>query len=67
MPISEITFSIIESPQGGYEARAVGHAIFTEADSLKELKTMIREAVECHFTKQSRPCIIHLRRGKRIA
>jgi len=65
MPTSEITFAFMESPEGGYEARAVGHSIFTEANSLKELKSMIREAAECHFTNQLRPRVIHLRRRKK--
>ena len=49
VPQSEIIFAIQESPEGGYQARALGHAIFTEADSLAELKPMIRDAVSCHF------------------
>ena len=28
----EITFQVRPSPEGGYEARALGHSIFTEAD-----------------------------------
>lgn len=46
----EIIFSIEESKEGGYEARALGHSIFTEADDLEELKTAIIDAVKCHFT-----------------
>jgi hypothetical protein len=46
---SEIIFSVAESPEGGYEARALGHSIFTQADTLDELKTMLRDAVACHF------------------
>jgi hypothetical protein len=46
---SEIIFNIEESPEGGYQARALGFSIFTEADSLEELKTMIRDAISCHF------------------
>ena len=38
-----------ESPEGGYEARASGYAIFTQADSLEELRKMIRDALNCHF------------------
>jgi hypothetical protein len=67
MPLSEITFSVVESPEGGFEARAIGHSIFTEANSLKELKAMIRDAVECHFTTEVRPRVIRLRRQKRTA
>ena len=46
---TEIAFSVQESREGGYEARAVGHAIFTQADSMEELKLNVREAVRCHF------------------
>jgi hypothetical protein len=42
---SEIIFSVQESPEGGYQARALGFSIFTEADTLDELKTMIRDGV----------------------
>jgi hypothetical protein len=45
----EVVFSVRESPEGGYEARAVGHSIFTEADNWGELKEMCAEAVYCHF------------------
>jgi hypothetical protein len=60
MAQSEIIFSIQESPEGGYEARAFGHAIFTEAESMEELKTMLRDAVACHFTDDLKPQVIRL-------
>ena len=50
---SEIIFSVQESQEGGYEARALGHAIFTQADSMEELKTSLRDAVACHFAEDS--------------
>jgi hypothetical protein len=37
MPETEITFSIQKSREGGYEARAVGHSIFTQAESVDKL------------------------------
>jgi hypothetical protein len=49
MPESEIIFSVEESPEGGFEARALGHSIFTQADTFEELKRNVREAVQCHF------------------
>jgi hypothetical protein len=49
MPEAEIIFSVQASPEGGYEARAVGHSIFTQADTMDELKLNVREAVRCHF------------------
>jgi hypothetical protein len=64
MPDSEIIFSVLESPEGGYEARALGHAIFTEADTLDELKTMVREAIACHFGEEAKPRVIRLHHVK---
>jgi hypothetical protein len=60
MPDSEIIFSVVESPEGGFETRARGHAIFTEADSLDALKIMVREAVACHFGEEAKPRMIRL-------
>ena len=60
MAPSEIIFSVQESPEGGYEARALGYSIFTEADSLDELKTMIRDAVSCHFDANDKSSVIRL-------
>jgi predicted RNase H-like HicB family nuclease len=61
MTSSEIIFDVRESADGGYEARALGYAIFTQADSEEELKEMVREAVRCHFAGQDdRPSVIRL-------
>ncbi len=51
----EIIFSVQESPEGGYEARALSAPIFTEADTLKELRSAVRDATECHFEKGECP------------
>ncbi len=56
----EIIFEVQESPEGGYEARALSAAIFTEADSLDELRNMVRDAVDCHFEEGDRTRIIRL-------
>jgi len=60
MAPSEIIFSVQESPEGGYEARALGYSIFTEADSLEELRQLVRDAVSCHFDAASKPSVIRL-------
>ncbi|MGB8888581.1 MAG: 2-oxoisovalerate dehydrogenase [Candidatus Korobacteraceae bacterium] len=60
MKASEIIFTVEESPEGGYEARALGHSIFTQADSLAELREMVRDAVRCHFDTDSIPAVIRL-------
>ncbi len=56
----EIIFLVEESPEGGYEARALGHAIFTEADTFEQLKQMAQDAVRCHFEEEARPALIRL-------
>ena len=60
MPESEIIFSVQESPEGGYEARALGYSIFTQADTMDELKLNVREAVRCHFENGTLPARIRL-------
>lgn len=60
--MQEIIFIVEESAEGGYEAHALGHAIFTEADTLEELKAQVRDAVLCHFEEPQRPRLIRLHR-----
>ena len=57
---NEIIFIIEESLEGGYEAKALGTSIFTEADNIEELKSNIKEAVACHFDEKEMPKIIRL-------
>jgi predicted RNase H-like HicB family nuclease len=61
MADTEIIFSVQESPEGGFEARALGFPIFTQADTLEELKAMVQDAVRCHFEPQNAPRLIRLR------
>jgi hypothetical protein len=56
----EIIFSVQESAEGGYEARALGYPIFTQADSMEELRRNVREAVQCHFDEGQAPSVIRL-------
>jgi hypothetical protein len=60
MPDEEIIFTVTEAAEGGYEARALGHSIFTSGDSMAELKEMVQDAVRCHFDDGERPRIIRL-------
>lgn len=57
---TEVIFIVSESPEGGLEARALGHSIFTEADTPDELRIMVRDAVACHFDEADRPNVIRL-------
>lgn len=59
--MQELTFLVEEDPEGGYNARALGENIFTQGDTIKELKAMIKDAVECHFDDENQiPKMIRL-------
>jgi len=59
--LEEIIFVVTEAPEGGYTAQALGHSIFTEADTWDELKEAVQDAVRCHFEEDARPTLLHLR------
>ena len=56
----EIIFVVEESAEGGYEAKALGHSIYTEAEDLEELKGAVQDAVRCHFEEEEMPHVIRL-------
>jgi hypothetical protein len=58
--MSEIIFLVEPDPEGGWTARGLGESIFTEADSLDELRANIRDAVACHFDETETPGVIRL-------
>jgi predicted RNase H-like HicB family nuclease len=45
----ELIFEIRDAEEGGYCARALGHAIFTEAETWQELRANVLEAISVHF------------------
>lgn len=56
---TEIIFLVEEDVEGGFNARALGIPIFTQADSFDELRDMITDAIHCHFDDDT-PRIIRL-------
>ena len=58
--LNEIIFTVNESLDGGYEAQAIGHSIFTECDEYNDLPTVLREAVKCHFDEDEMPSLIRI-------
>jgi hypothetical protein len=58
--VTEIVFVVEEAEEGGYNAFAVGQSIYTQADDLEDLRSMVRDAVECHFDGSEKPQIIRL-------
>ena len=61
---NEIIFLVEESLEGGWEAKALGHSIYTEAETLDELKEAVRDAVRCHFEEENLPRMIWLHVGR---
>jgi len=56
----EVLFLVEDAAEGGFVARALGHSIFTEADTWDELKSAVRDAVQCHFADGEPPELIRL-------
>ena len=56
----EINFVVEESLDGGYEAKAIGHSIFTQGETLEEIKEAIKESVHCHFDEADMPKTIRI-------
>jgi hypothetical protein len=47
--LMELIFEIRDAEEGGFYARALGHAIFTEAGNWEDLRANVLEAVSLHF------------------
>ena len=48
--MSEIIFEVREDEvDGGFTASALGYGIHTQAETLEELRVMVRDAVHCYF------------------
>lgn len=57
---TEIIFLVEESIDGGYDAKALGHSIYTQAENLQTLKENIKDAVKCHFEEKEMPHLIRM-------
>ena len=49
MPETGVCFIVNEAEEGGYTAKALGASIFTEADTVEELREAVKDAVKCHY------------------
>jgi hypothetical protein len=49
----ELIFEVREAEEGGYTARALGHSIFTEAETWEELRENVIEVTSLHFEVES--------------
>jgi len=57
---NEIIFEITESVDGGFEAKALGHSIYTQCDNYDDLADILRDAVKCHFDDDTMPSLIRM-------
>ncbi len=58
--MTEFVFLVESAPEGGYTARGMGEAIFTEADTIERLHEQVRDAVKCHFGEENCPRVVRL-------
>jgi predicted RNase H-like HicB family nuclease len=58
--MDEIIFLVEEDVEGGFVARAIGESIFTQADTIAQLREMVKDAVNCHYEAADRPRLIRL-------
>ena len=64
--MTEIIFEVTEDEvDGGYSASALGYGIHTQGDSVEEIRSNVKEAVDCYFDDtMPRPKLIRLRLGR---
>ena len=58
--MSEIIFNIEEADEGGFTAESLGYSIYTEGETLDELRENIKDAIKCHFDVEDIPHIVRL-------
>jgi hypothetical protein len=51
--MSEVIFEMREADEGGFWARSPGHSIFTQGEDWNELRSMVKDAVACHFAEDA--------------
>jgi len=57
----ELIFEVRDTEEGGFSARALGHAIFTQGDSWDELRANVLEAASLHFEEAAvQPRLVQL-------
>lgn len=59
--LSEIIFQVTDAEEGGYCAHALGFSIFTDGDTIDDLRQNVKEAADCYFDEtMESPKIIRL-------
>ncbi len=63
----ELVFEVANDSEGGFTAECLSEDIFTQAENWDELRTSVKEAVECHFlgrTDKPKKIRLHLVRDE---
>ena len=59
--MKELIFEVTDDVEGGFVASALGLGIHTQAESIEELKVMVRDAVACYYDESDeKPTVIRL-------
>ena len=58
---NEIEYEVTDLAEDGYSAHALCHGIVVEGKAWQDLKTMVREAVHCHFERADFPSSARLK------
>jgi hypothetical protein len=57
----ELIFEVRDAEEGGYTARGLGYAIFTEAETWDALRANVLEATSLHFADEAaQPRLVQL-------
>lgn len=66
--MEELIFLVEESAEGGYQAKGLGISIYTQGETIEELKVALIDAVHCHFDDDKKRIIrLHIVREEVIA
>ncbi len=63
--MEEIIFLVEESVDGGYTAKGMGISIFSEGETIDELREKIKDAIQCHFD-EVKPRLVRLHMVKEL-
>ena len=66
--MEEVIFIVEESPEGVFIAKGLGISIYTEAETMEELRVAVKDAVLCHFDDDKKRIIrLHIVKEEVIA
>ena len=66
--MEEVIFIVEESLEGVFIAKGLGISIYTEAETMEELRVAVKDAVLCHFDDDKKRIIrLHIVKEEVIA